>query len=374
MVIDGGSLHPYWSNLQKKVNKMSDEKIDYVAENKPCLVSLEEGKKYAWCTCKLSKSQPFCDGAHKGTEHRPMVFKAEKTEDVLLCACKATQSGPYCDGAHNNLEDVYAEATPEEVESMKSSIEIEQDENGKAFLDGGAYVMTPNDGNDSVVGNLRYQPVIAKEDSATKLSLHRLIVSPGTTSWLEYKNVDTVLYFVSGSGKINIAGREFDVNKEAGIYVRPGEKFRIITQDDMVIYTTACPLLTELTVSNENNTEFQGDHDERYIAFDIETANVMANRFYQELVDKKVGSNEVTQFIGQLPKSRAAMHRHLYEEAIVILSGEGKMWTGTKVADVKTGDVLFLPHRQGHSLECTNDAGMLLMGVFYPSGSPAINY
>ncbi len=85
-------------------------------------------------------------------------------------------------------------------------------------------------------------------------------------------------------------------------------------------------------------------------------------------------SNEVTQFIGQVPKSRAAMHRHLYEEAIVILTGEGKMWTGTKVADVKTGDVLFLPHRQGHSLECTDEDGMLLMGVFYPSGSPAINY
>jgi len=353
---------------------MSDEPIDYVVENKPCLVSLEEGKKYAWCTCKLSKSQPFCDGAHKGTEHRPMVFKPEKSEDVLLCACKATRSSPFCDGAHNNLEDVYAEATPEEVERMKDSIEIEQDEREKALLDGGAYVMTPSDDHDNVVGTLRYQPVIAKEDNATKLSLHRLIVSPGTTSWLEYQNVDTVLYFVSGSGKIDIAGQEFDVNKEAGIYVRPGEKFRIITNDKMVIYATACPLLTELTVSNENNTEFQSDYAERYIAFDIETANVMANRFYQELVDKKVGSNEVTQFIGQVPKSRAAMHRHLYEEAIVILTGEGKMWTGSKVADVKTGDVLFLPHRQGHSLECTNDEGMLLMGVFYPSGSPAINY
>lgn len=356
------------------MNKMSDNPVDYVVENKPCLVSLEEGKKYAWCTCKLSKSQPFCDGAHKGTEHRPMVFKAEKTEDVLLCACKATNSGPYCDGAHNNLEDVYAEATPEEVESMKGSISIEQDQNGKALLDGGAYVMTPNNENDTVVGNLRYQPVIAKEDDATKLSLHRLLVSAGTSSWLEYENVDTVLYFVSGSGKIDIAGCEFEVNKEAGIYVRPGEKFRVITNEDMVIYATACPLLTDLTVTDENNSVFQNDYPERYVAFDMASANVMANRFYQELVDKKVDSNEVTQFIGQVPKSRAAMHRHLYEEAIVILTGEGKMWTGTKVADVKTGDVLFLPHRQGHSLECTDEGGMLLMGVFYPSGSPAINY
>lgn len=353
---------------------MSEEPVDYVVENKPCLVSLEEGKKYAWCTCKLSKTQPFCDGAHKGTDHRPMVFKADKTEDVLLCSCKATKSGPFCDGAHNNLEDVYVEATAEEVESMKDSILIQQDGNGKALIDGGAYVMTPNDANDTVIGNLRYQPVIAKEDGATKLSLHRLMVSAGTTKWMEYEGVDTVLYFVSGVGKVDISGREFNVDKEAGLYVRPGEKFRVMTNEDMVIYATACPLLTDLTVTDDNETTFQDEQEERYIAFDEATANVMANRFYQELVDKKVGSNEVTQFIGHVPISRAAMHRHLYEEAIVILKGYGNMWTGTKVAEVKTGDVLFLPHRQGHSLECTDEGGMLLMGVFYPSGSPAINY
>ncbi len=352
---------------------MSDEKIDYVVENKPCLVSLEAGKKYAWCTCKNSKTQPFCDGSHKGTDMRPMVFKAEKDEDVLLCACKATRSGPYCDGSHNNLEDVYAEATPEEIESMKNSVLIAP-ENGKALLDGGAYVLTPSDGNDKIADNVRYQPVIAEEDGATKLSLHRLIVSPGTTSWLQYKGVDTVLYFVSGAGTVDIAGKQFSVDREAGIYVRPGEAFRVITDQEMTIYATACPMLSDLTILQEHDTCFDESQQERYVAFDEKTANVMANRFYQELVDTKVGCNEVTQFIGQIPLSRAAMHRHLYEEAIVILTGSGRMWTGTKWAEVNTGDVLFLPHRQGHSLECTDDGGMLLMGVFYPSGSPAINY
>lgn len=352
---------------------MPEKKLNHVVENKPVLVSLEQGKKYAWCTCKHSKDQPFCDGSHKGTDMRPMVFTADKTEDVLLCACKATKAGPFCDGAHNNLEDVYAEATPEEVESMKESVLIPP-ENGKALIDGGAYVLTPSEDDDRVAGNLRYQPVISMEDGATKLSLHRLCVSAGTTPWLEYKGVDTVLYFVSGAGKIDIAGNEFDVAKEAGIYVRPGEAFRIMTDNDMTVYATACPMLTELSVSDQNSNEFQADYPERYVAFDLATANIMANRFYQELVDKKVGSNEVTQFIGQIPKSRAAMHRHLYEEAIVILTGFGRMWTGTKWAEVNTGDVLFLPHRQGHSLECTDDGGMLLMGVFYPSGSPAINY
>jgi CDGSH-type Zn-finger protein len=35
------------------------------AGDNPLAVILEEGKKYAWCTCGLSESQPFCDGSHK---------------------------------------------------------------------------------------------------------------------------------------------------------------------------------------------------------------------------------------------------------------------------------------------------------------------
>ncbi|MBT6032047.1 MAG: cupin domain-containing protein [Kordiimonadaceae bacterium] len=354
---------------------MSDENKE-VALNKPCLVSLVEGKKYAWCTCKQSKTQPFCDGSHKGTDLKPLVFKADKDEDVLLCTCKATASGPYCDGAHNNLEDEYAEASAEEVESMKNSVFVPRDhgEFGKALIDGGAYVLSPDDANNKTAGNLNYQPVIAEVDGATKLSLHRMVLSRGTSPWLQYKGVDTVLYIVDGTGTIDIAGKEFQVAKETGIYVRPGEAFRIITDNNMTIFAAVCPMLTDLTILDDNTATFQADYPERVVAFDLATANVMANRFYQELVDKKVGSNEVTQFIGEVPLSRAAMHRHLYEEAIVILHGFGRMWTGKKWAEVKLGDVIFLPHRQGHSVECTDKNGMRLMGVFYPSGSPAINY
>jgi len=70
------------------------------AGDSPIAIELEEGKKYAWCTCGLSESQPLCDGKHKGTEMRPHVFTAEKSETKYLCACKATGNGPFCDGSH----------------------------------------------------------------------------------------------------------------------------------------------------------------------------------------------------------------------------------------------------------------------------------
>jgi CDGSH-type Zn-finger protein len=70
------------------------------AGDSPSAVALEEGKKYAWCTCGLSENQPFCNGAHKGSGMSPTVFIAEKSETKNLCNCKATKNGPFCDGSH----------------------------------------------------------------------------------------------------------------------------------------------------------------------------------------------------------------------------------------------------------------------------------
>ena len=63
----------------------------------------ETGKPtyYFWCSCGLSKKQPLCDGAHKGTGFRPVRVVADKDETVWLCTCKATASSVgRCDGSH----------------------------------------------------------------------------------------------------------------------------------------------------------------------------------------------------------------------------------------------------------------------------------
>ena len=75
------------------------------AADQPTAVELEEGKNYAFCTCGLSASQPFCDGSHQGTEFAPKVFKAEKSGEAWLCQCKRTGNAPFCDGSHSKLAD-----------------------------------------------------------------------------------------------------------------------------------------------------------------------------------------------------------------------------------------------------------------------------
>ncbi len=78
---------------------MSDEAIR--AGNGPIPVDVEAGKNYFWCACGRSKTQPFCDGAHKDTDIVPLKWTAPESKRVFFCACKSTQGQPLCDGAHN---------------------------------------------------------------------------------------------------------------------------------------------------------------------------------------------------------------------------------------------------------------------------------
>ncbi len=74
-----------------------------IADNQPKQVTLEKGKKYAFCACGHSQTQPFCDGSHKGTGLSPKVFVAEEGGEAYLCQCKQTDSAPWCDGTHKQF-------------------------------------------------------------------------------------------------------------------------------------------------------------------------------------------------------------------------------------------------------------------------------
>ncbi len=75
----------------------------HIFDCKPVVTTLEPGS-YAWCSCGLSKKQPFCDGSHAGTAYRPKTFLVEASQNVALCNCKHTNKPPFCDGSHSKLE------------------------------------------------------------------------------------------------------------------------------------------------------------------------------------------------------------------------------------------------------------------------------
>lgn len=348
-----------------------------IARGKPYLVEVTEGKAYFWCACGLSKKQPFCDGSHKTTEFEPLKWVADESGEKLFCACKHTKGQPFCDGMHNQLSDVY-EAAKEGDGAAAMMVDYQQEAGGvqKAWLDNGCYVIRVPAEAMQTHGTLRIYSVIGATDGAKQLSQYVASAGTGESPVMRYPGSDAVLFVGSGKGRVRIGDREFPVSPETGVCVKPGEAFQVVNDsaDAIEMNITVCPHCETPEFLDEMPDTFDASVPERMQGVDASKQEAMADRFFQVLIGDKTHGTPVTQFIGEIPQSRAAHHRHLYEETITILAGEGFMWTDETKTPVQPGDTIFLPLKQAHSLECTSPGGMRLIGLFYPSMSPAINY
>jgi CDGSH iron-sulfur domain-containing protein 3 len=74
-----------------------------IAQKAPFPVQVEAGRSYWWCACGRSKTQPFCDGSHKGSTFMPKEFKVQQGELIYFCGCKHSAKMPLCDGTHKRL-------------------------------------------------------------------------------------------------------------------------------------------------------------------------------------------------------------------------------------------------------------------------------
>lgn len=344
-----------------------------VAGVKPIYLELREGKKYFWCSCGLSKRQPFCDGSHAGTDMEPIAYRAEKDgEEVLFCTCKRTADGPHCDGSHNGLPGAYVEDDPLSQEN-RAIKEVSFGDGPIAQLDDGCYVFSLARADFQERDGLRYVSIVTPEHGAQHQSQFYGEVT-GQGPILSFGDRDVVLFVSRGGGELDISGRRLPVEAETGVHIRPGETFQLFASHPVAVYISACPAADDVEILAHHSGAFDDRHPDRLVRIDPAKRHAMASRFFQMLVDKTIGSQLATQFVGHIPKSKAAVHRHLYEEALIVQTGEGMMWTQTKKAPVMAGDVIFFPRKAPHSLESVSDDGMSVVGVIYPGDNPSINY
>ena len=73
-----------------------------IAQRAPFVLKEAAGTRF-FCTCGLSKGQPFCDGSHKGTGFAPLKIDLTEAKTVAWCGCKHSKNLPYCDGSHSRL-------------------------------------------------------------------------------------------------------------------------------------------------------------------------------------------------------------------------------------------------------------------------------
>lgn len=66
---------------------------------KPAVGVLPKGT-YSWCQCGKTKTPPYCDGSHVGSEITPLAFESDGVTSIAVCTCGLTGNPPYCDGSH----------------------------------------------------------------------------------------------------------------------------------------------------------------------------------------------------------------------------------------------------------------------------------
>lgn len=345
-----------------------------IAQPKPILVTVEGGRTYWWCACGRSARQPFCDGSHLGTGFAPRKLIAPRTEEVLLCGCKQSGNAPFCDGAHTNLPGGSPLEDPDSP-SNRSIPTVTERDGPRRWLDGGCYVVSTGLERKSSRDRLRYCYLVTRELGARFQTQIHLEVAGGASPVLSLGDSDVILFVAAGSGRAIISGREFDVRPHDGVYGRPREALQLVPAGEEIlsVFALASPQgKLEWPAAMPRN--FDADFPERVVSVDARQRTAMGPRYFQLLVDKRIGSRAITQFIGHIPRSKAAPHRHLYEEALIVLAGEGCIWTERLKAPVRAGEAIFLPRKQLHSLEATSAEGMFVVGVICPGDNPSIAY
>jgi len=248
-------------------------------------------------------------------------------------------------------------------------------------LEGACRVTGLRDGEPTINGTLSVWPQIGRANGASAISLRTMEFAPGLSPGFRNQECDEIIYVLQGAATILIDGWPYPVQPETGVYLRPGA---ILTVDNpnpepFVLISSQCPepLATPETLppfTSLQALETSPPGRPPIVRLTDREAVPTADRWYRVLVDDEVGSTQVTQFVGSIPSGRAPDHFHNYEEVLVILRGEGRMWAGKTHTPIASGSCIYLPKGQVHCVENTGDDELRLLGVFYPAGSPSVRY
>jgi CDGSH-type Zn-finger protein/mannose-6-phosphate isomerase-like protein (cupin superfamily) len=347
-----------------------------IAGTKPAYRELVAGQRYLWCRCGRSKNQPFCDGSHAGTGFQPLAYVARHDqEEALFCMCKRTGTPPFCDGTHSNLPGGYGEESAATIAASQVPWAPEVD-GGVRRLDEFCYTIRAAATRPENPGPFWMRTLVdAEHGAAFQTQVYVEVRDRPSPILSATAAAQTIIFVAAGSGAVEIGTQRYEIGPLDGVMVLPGEGFRMTADEGVClqVFVSICPVDAGLRTLAAM-PPFDASQPARVAHVDAQRRHAMGPRFFQHLVDRTLGADNATQFIGHIPQSKAQMHRHLYEEALVIVSGEGVIWNENVRAPVVPGDVIFFPRKHLHSLQCTSPAGMDVVGVIHPGDNPGINY
>jgi mannose-6-phosphate isomerase-like protein (cupin superfamily) len=240
-------------------------------------------------------------------------------------------------------------------------------------LAGGARVFGAEDG--AGTAGARARTPICQQSGAKQLAQTIREYGRGRAAAQVHSVAEEVLYVAGGRGICFIAGFKYPVESGSGVYIPAGAAWSVENPSDepLVLVSVCCP--EEPAQPVDEPAPSVGAEPPRRVVHERDCQAIPSgDRQFKLLVDKGLGCRQVTQFVGFIPPSKAPFHSHTYEEAIYILEGTGVAHTEQESAEFAPGTSIYLPPGTRHCLENPGPAAVKLLGVFYPSGSPAARY
>ncbi len=248
-------------------------------------------------------------------------------------------------------------------------------------LEGGCRVSKMREGDPLVKGTLSIWNRIGRATGAQAISLRVLEFAPGLSPGIRDDDCDEILYvldsdqgsvterghpvrpserserasIVDVSPQLIIDGHSYQLSPDTGIYLRPDATFAVNNPgpSSVVMVSSQCPDPDCEPRFDEPLTALKVDSPELlpFVRLADRPLESTTDRWYRVLIDDKVGSKQVTQFVGSIPPGRAPDHFHQYEEVLFILRGEGRMWAGETTTPIAAGSCIYLPKGQVHCVE-----------------------
>lgn len=250
-------------------------------------------------------------------------------------------------------------------------------------LPNGCSVLDASDGLITTDGHTTTRLTIGRHLGARDIAQTVTVVSAGRSPAHANPGCEEVHFVIDGHGVCWLGDGRLDVEAGSFVYVPPGEwvAFETTGASSLRIVSVCCPEPSAVLRSDAAPSALApagspaGDDLVRRAGHRRDRrVQEMGVRRFSVLADGDVGCQRVTQFIGVVPPSEAPPHHHTYEEAIFILEGHGRFWVDGTDAPFGPGSCIYLPRLVPHSLRNAGPDDVVLLGVFHPSGSPAVNY
>jgi mannose-6-phosphate isomerase-like protein (cupin superfamily) len=207
--------------------------------------------------------------------------------------------------------------------------------------------------------------------------IRRLVEVPPGSRFEATAGAGGELWYVLGGQGMLTSGAEpaTALGPDTGLWLPPGARYRLSADPAARLRLDNVSLPAATPVPEDAGAEaagVPGDAAAPRVSVLADCAvEVTGDRRFRVLFGPGRGCDAATQFVGEIPPGRAPLHRHTYDEVVLVLEGEGVLHAGPGGHPLAPGSCIHLPPGQEHCLENTGQDTLRVLGVFHPGGSPA---